>query len=314
MASDLLRPSIDQQFQELASRVKKGDDLAFARLLTMIERSGASAFDFLPELLTPPKLAFRMGLTGPPGAGKSTLMSRLIAFFRAQNLRVGILAVDPSSPFSKGAVLGDRIRYSAHFNDPDVFIRSLGSRGSLGGLSSAAYTMVRAFDLANFDIVLLETVGVGQTELDVMHVADWVSVLLVPESGDSIQGMKAGLLEIAHTFVVNKSDRPGADAFVRELELAMQLDPRAPSEPIPILQTTATTGAGVEELGQRILFESRKTGWQSQRQSLTKLRAEGHAMLRAEFEKQDYPSRIETGRPFWDLLKKTSLEAAHQEI
>lgn len=309
MGSDLSGQVNAKRFRDLADRVATGDLLAFARLLTLIEREGAGAFDALPELLHPPKLAFRMGLTGPPGAGKSTLMSRLITYFRGQGLRVGILAVDPSSPFSKGAVLGDRIRYSAHFNDPGVFIRSLGSRGSLGGLSSAAYTMVRAFDLANFDLVLLETVGVGQTELDVMHVADWVSVLLVPESGDSIQGMKAGLLEIANTFVVNKSDRPGADAFVRELELAMQLDPRAPTEPVPILRTTATTGEGVDEFGKRILNQGRSESWRGQRQSLAKLRAEGHAMLRAEFEKQDYPVQIETGRPFWDLLKQTSLAA-----
>ena len=284
--SDKNGVSARTRIESLKTRAKAGDLVGLAQLLTFLEREGPASFAQVPELLAPEHLAFRMGITGPPGAGKSTLIAQLITQLRAAGLRVGIIAVDPSSPFSQGAVLGDRIRYSAHFNDPGVFIRSLGSRGSLGGLSSSAYLMVRAFDLAGFDIVLLETVGVGQTELDIMNVADWVSVVLVPESGDGIQGMKAGLLEIADLFIVNKSDRPGADSFARELEMAMHLDPKAPSVPIPILKTTALSGDGVSDLTSRILAERASDGWRTERGSPGRLRAEAKALLRTNIERE----------------------------
>jgi LAO/AO transport system kinase len=284
--SDQSGATAAQRIQVLSAKAKTGDSIALAQLLTLLEREGVEALSWLPELLTPEKPAFRIGITGPPGAGKSTLIGQLIRTFRAQGKRIGIMAVDPSSPFSKGAVLGDRIRYNEHFNDPGVFIRSLGSRGSLGGLSSSAYLMVRAFDLAKYDIVLLETVGVGQTELDIMNVADWVSVVLVPESGDGIQGMKAGLLEIADLFIVNKSDRPGADTFARELEMAMHLDPRAPSEPVQILKTTATTGGGVDVLVDLLTKKAGGSDWQSRRDAPERLRSEAKALLRAAFDRE----------------------------
>lgn len=278
----------DQTGQWLKS-AKAGDLQGLAKLLTALEREGPACFARYPELLSPDHMAFRVGITGPPGAGKSTLIARLIAELRKLGLRVGVLAVDPSSPFSKGAVLGDRIRYHEHFNDEGVFIRSLGSRGSVGGLSSSAYLMVRAFDLARFDVVLLETVGVGQTELEIMNVADWVTVVLVPESGDSIQGMKAGLLEIADMFVVNKGDRPGSDTFVNELQGSLYLDPRATARPIPILKTTATSGEGVGVLLQTIL-EERKAGgegsWREKRVDLLRLRAEARCLLRMQAERE----------------------------
>lgn len=280
---------MSDQTGELLKRTKAGDLQALARLLTVLEREGPSCFHRFPELLRPAHLAFRFGITGPPGAGKSTLIGKLIGRFRQLGLRVGVMAVDPSSPFSKGAVLGDRIRYTEHFGDAGVFIRSLGSRGSLGGLSSSAYLMVRAFDLAGFDIVLLETVGVGQTELEIMNVADWVSVVLVPESGDSIQGMKAGLLEIADQFIVNKGDRPGADVFLRELEASMQLDPRAPAEPVPILKTSALNGDGLDELVARVSSEIARVGagsWRERRLDLGRLRAEAQALLRQQAERE----------------------------
>jgi LAO/AO transport system kinase len=258
---------------------------ALARLLTALESEGAAALARHPELLSPVRPAFRVGITGPPGAGKSTLISRLIASLRAQGKRVGVMAVDPSSPFSRGAVLGDRIRYLEHFGDPGVFIRSLGSRGSLGGLSAAAYLMVRAFDQAGFDVLLLETVGVGQTELEIMNVADWVAVVLVPESGDSIQGMKAGLLEIADLFVVNKSDRPDSDRFRHELEAALRLDTRNRARPIDVLLASALAGAGVGEVVTRFSTALDNGSWRGRRDSPERLRAEARALLRFETER-----------------------------
>lgn len=280
---------MSDQTGDLLNSLKSGDFRALAKFLTWLERRGPQALAETPELLTPEQCAFRIGITGPPGAGKSTLIGRLIGLFRARGLKVGVLAVDPSSPFSQGAVLGDRIRYSQHFGDAGVFIRSLGSRGSLGGLSSAAYLMVRAFDAAKFDVVLLETVGVGQTELEIMNVADLVSVVLVPESGDSIQGMKAGLLEIADLFVVNKSDRPGAEGFANELEASLLLDPRGPSKPIRVLQTSATTGSGLNELMSYLATAMATSGagsWRERRNSAFRLRAEAQALLRHQAERQ----------------------------
>jgi len=277
---------MSDQTGDYLKRAKAGDVRALAKLLTALENEGPACLKRHPELLSPPNAAFRLGLTGPPGAGKSTLIGQLITRLRAKGLRVGILAVDPSSPFTQGAILGDRIRYTEHFSDEGVFIRSLGSRGSLGGLSSSAYLMVRAFDVAKFDVVLLETVGVGQTELEIMNVADLVAVTLVPESGDSIQAMKAGLLEIADLFVVNKGDRPGADAFVRELEAALHLDPRAPATPIPIVKTTATSGDGVDALVAKIEEERAGSEWKKKRASLERLKAEAKSLLRQKAERE----------------------------
>jgi LAO/AO transport system kinase len=268
---------------------KAGDLQGLAKLLTLLERQGPSCFSAAPELLRPQQMAFRIGITGPPGAGKSTLIGKLIGRLRAEGKRVGVLAVDPSSPFTKGAVLGDRIRYHEHFNDPGVFIRSLGSRGSMGGLSSSAYLMVRAFDLAKFDVVLLETVGVGQTELEIMNVADWVAVVLVPESGDSIQGMKAGLLEIADAFIVNKGDRPGADAFAHELESALMLDPRAPTNPVPVMKTSALTGDGLTQVMACFTDQMKRSdaeAWRQRRLKPERLQSEARALLRAAYERE----------------------------
>ena len=276
---------MSDETQQLIDKVKQQEFGALARLLSLLEREGPSLFSKYPDLLNPSQLSFRVGITGPPGAGKSTLISKLITELRSQNFSVGVIAVDPSSPFSKGAVLGDRIRYTDHFLDSKVFIRSLGSRGSLGGLSASAFLMVRAFDLARFDFVLIETVGVGQTELEIMNVADFVSVVLVPESGDSIQAMKAGLLEIADVFVVNKFDRPGAEAFKNELELSLHLDPDPHAVGSKVMAMTATRSEGVKEFVSHFETYFHKPEWKLRRVSPKRLQAEAAALLRNQMER-----------------------------
>lgn len=268
--------------EKLLSAAKSGDFQAFAKFLTWLERAKTADALALKELLEPPRHAYRFGITGPPGAGKSTIVGRLIQQLRANNLKIGVIAVDPSSPFTQGAILGDRIRYSEHSLDPGVFIRSLGTRGSLGGLSSAAFLMARAFDVCGFDILLIETVGVGQTELDVLHVADDVCVVLVPESGDSIQAMKAGLMEIADVFVVNKSDRPGADGLAREIEASIK-DGETEKQ-IPVLKTVASEGGGVDQLTGLVL-KRRTEEWKAERNAPTRLREEAKALLRRDWER-----------------------------
>lgn len=277
---------MSDQTQQLIEQVKHQDFAALAKLLTVLEREGPQKLSQHPDLIHPKKLSFRVGITGPPGAGKSTLISKLIVEIRAQNLSVGVIAVDPSSPFSQGAVLGDRIRYTEHFADPKVFIRSLGSRGSLGGLSASAYLMVRAFDLAGFDFVLIETVGVGQTELEIMNVADFVSVVLVPESGDSIQAMKAGLLEIADLFIVNKFDRPGAESFKNELELSLHLDPRPNAIQSKVMSMIASQGQGLDGLLSQIETHQKSSDWKVERNSLKRLKSEAVALLRNQMERK----------------------------
>lgn len=283
-----MSPETSDQIRKFLNLAKAGDFQAFAKALTKIERAGIGSLK-LPELLQPQESAFRVGITGPPGAGKSTLIGKLIGELRSLGLKVGILAVDPSSPFTNGAILGDRIRYSDHFSDPGVFIRSLGSRGSLGGLSASAYLMLRAYDFVGFDIVLIETVGVGQTELEIMHVADFVSVVLVPESGDAIQAMKAGLLEIADQFIVNKSDRPGAESLVRELEATAHMGLSATDtadDVISVFQTVATEGRGLPELAEIYKKMSQQKTALKNRFSPQRLQWEGQALLRSELEYQ----------------------------
>ena len=279
MASDNLGASAIH----LIAGAERGDFRALAQLLTLLEREGPKLLKAHPILLKPKRPAFRVGITGPPGAGKSTLISQLIRQLRSQGKRVGVLAVDPSSPYSQGAILGDRIRYSEHFNDAGVFIRSLGTRGSLGGLSASAYLMLRAYDLAAFDIVLIETVGVGQTELEVVNVADFVAVVLVPESGDSVQGMKAGLLEIADLYVVNKSDRPGAEIFLRELEAALHLGETGSAA--RCLAMVATKGQGVVEFLSVVAAAAVAADWQAARLDPARLRLEASALLRIDSER-----------------------------
>jgi len=238
----------------LVERMLDGDRLALARLITRVENRAPSVAEIMRAVHARTGRAYVLGVTGPPGAGKSTIVDRLTSRLRAEHARVGIVAVDPSSPFTGGAVLGDRIRMQTHTLDPGVFIRSMASRGSLGGLARATADVIKLMDAFGLDWVIIETVGVGQTELDVVKQVDTTVVVLVPESGDSIQVMKAGLLEVADVFVVNKADRAGADALMAELRFGAHLHHASGAAAkdidweIPVIATQAANDVGVDEL------------------------------------------------------------------
>ena len=232
-------------------RMLAGDRLALAKLMTLVENREPDAAEVMSLLHERAAATRIIGITGPPGAGKSTLADRLVAALRNDGRRVGVVAVDPSSPFSGGAVLGDRIRMQGHFLDAGVFIRSLSARGRVGGLARAARDVARLLGAFDCDAVLVETVGVGQNEFDIMRLADTVVVVLVPEAGDAIQAMKAGLLEIADVFVVNKADRDGAARMRHELEVMLHLRPQR-AWTVPVLSTVALDGRGVAELLQAL--------------------------------------------------------------
>jgi LAO/AO transport system kinase len=235
--------------EELASRVLQGDHGAIARLLTHVERRTPGVNAIVADLHRTTGNAHVVGVTGPPGSGKSTLVSALAAKVRRQGRTVGILAVDPSSVFSGGAILGDRIRMSDLSGDRGVYIRSIATRGALGGLSRAALDAITVLDAAGLDVIVLETVGVGQAEVDVLSAAQSVIVVSVPGAGDDVQAIKAGLLEIADIHVVNKADRDGARKTVAELREVLRLSKRVAGQwNVPILLTTATKGEGLVEL------------------------------------------------------------------
>jgi LAO/AO transport system kinase len=229
----------------LAERMLAGDRVALARLMTLVENRSPGLPALMSRLHPRTGGAHVIGVTGPPGAGKSTLTDRITAHLRGAGHRVGIVAVDPTSPFSGGAVLGDRIRMQAHFLDPGVFIRSLASRGSHGGVARATRDVIRLLDAYGMDRILVETVGVGQTELDIMRLADTTVVVLVPEAGDAVQVMKAGLLEIADVFLVNKADRDGAERMTSELVQMLHLRPGSGWQ-IPVLLTQAAADVGTD--------------------------------------------------------------------
>ena len=239
---------------DLVTRMLDGDRLALARLITRVENRADDVPAVMREIHPRLGRAYVLGITGPPGAGKSTLVDRLTALLRAESVPVGIIAVDPSSPFTGGAVLGDRIRMQTHTLDPDVFIRSMATRGSLGGLARATGNVVKLMDAFGFPWVIVETVGVGQTELDIIKQVDTTVVTLVPESGDAVQTMKAGLMEVADVFAVNKADRPGAHQLMADLRFTVHLHYSSTASPkdidweIPVLATQAVNDVGVAEL------------------------------------------------------------------
>ena len=234
----------------LVERLLAGDRRALARVISRLEREDPETPEVVAELYPHTGQALSVGFTGPPGVGKSSIIAKLIELYRKEGKSIGVVSVDPSSPFSKGAILGDRIRLSDHFLDPGVFIRSMGSRGHLGGLASASKLAALAMEAAGMDVVLYETVGVGQGEVEVASAADTVVLALQPGTGDAVQALKAGVMEIADIFCINKADHPqahGASNEVRSiLEIGEELDPR-PWFP-PIIMTRGDTGEGIEEL------------------------------------------------------------------
>lgn len=243
----------DPRVTSLVEAATRGEVRAIARLISLIENNSDSLRAVMAALAKYTGRARVVGLTGPPGVGKSTTTTALVSGLRERGERVAVLAVDPSSPFSGGALLGDRVRMQSHFSDPGVYIRSMATRGHLGGLSAAAGQALRVFDAAGFDTVVVETVGVGQSEVEICSAADTTVVLTAPGMGDAIQAAKAGILEIGDVFVVNKADRAGAQSVIRDLRTMIALGEYAPGawKP-PIVATTALTGEGIPEVLERI--------------------------------------------------------------
>lgn len=255
--------------EELIRRTLAGERVPLARALSWVENEHAHVTQLLDACFTRTGRAFRLGITGPPGAGKSTLVTQLAREYRERGLTVAVVAVDPTSPFSGGALLGDRVRMNELAGDPGVFIRSMATRGSMGGLAVHTAQVCDVLDAAGFERILIETVGVGQSELEVAQTADTTAVVLVPESGDAVQAMKAGLMEIADVFVINKADREGADRAAQAIRSALHLRAQTSDWSIPVHMTIAARGVGVGELVNR--FEEH-LGWLAETGTLERRR------------------------------------------
>jgi LAO/AO transport system kinase len=240
--------------QSLISRLRSGDALALARAISIVENRAAGWSDLLKALFPHTGKARVIGLTGAPGSGKSTLVNQLAKHYRKESQTVGIIAVDPTSPYTGGAILGDRIRMQDHYGDPGIYIRSMATRGSLGGLARATADAATVLDASGRDLVMIETVGVGQDEVDIVRLADVTIVILVPGMGDDVQTIKAGIMEIADIFVINKSDREGAERVEREIRAMQSLATRMRNDrwTPPIVKTVASEGVGTEELAEAI--------------------------------------------------------------
>ena len=275
--------------QSLAQRLLEGDRRALARAITLVENDDPRGWELVREVYPHTGRADVIGFTGPPGVGKSTLLASLTKLERERERSVAVLSIDPSSPFTRGALLGDRIRLTEHFLDPGVFIRSMANRGALGGLSEAALQAALLMDASGRDVVLLETVGVGQAEVDIIDHADTVVLVLMPGSGDSIQALKAGVMEIPDVIVVNKADHPLTDTMVREIKAVLALGPH-PAWKVPIIRTEAVRGEGSDELLDKLaehreFIEAEGTLSQRRRRNLmSEVLAIATARLRRELE------------------------------
>lgn len=295
---------------KLVTRMLAGDRRALAKLMTLVENRHAETATVMSLIHDRCGRAYTVGVTGPPGAGKSTLVNQLIRKLREQGQSVGVVAVDPSSPFSGGAVLGDRIRMQDHSLDQQVFIRSLSTRGSHGGLARSTRHVARLLDAFGKEFVFVETVGVGQTELDIMRIADTTVVVLVPEAGDTVQTMKAGVLEIADIFVVNKADRDGALRIKTELEMMLQLH-LSPDWSVPVLLTEATAGQGVGEVLDAIIRHRhfRQTRGGGETRNAVALHDEFVTVLRDELGRR-IEAGLENGRfgPLLERIKRGEID------
>jgi len=237
--------------ESLAEGVRTGDTRALARAISLVENGDPLAYDLVRDIYPDTGRTYAVGITGPPGVGKSSLISGLIGHIRAQERTIGVISVDPSSPFTHGALLGDRIRLSDHFLDPGVFIRSMGTRGHLGGLAETTLQALLVLDAAGKDLVFLETVGAGQSEVEVIGIADTVVLVLMPGSGDSVQALKAGIMEIPDVIAINKMDHPAAKTMLKEVRSILSLDPDRAWKP-PIVLTEATRGENIPELWEKV--------------------------------------------------------------
>jgi LAO/AO transport system kinase len=237
--------------ETLAAGVRAGDKRALARAISLVENRDALAYELVGDIYGDTGRAYAIGVTGPPGVGKSSLISMLVRHVRALGRSVGVISVDPSSPFSHGALLGDRIRLADHFLDPEVFIRSMGTRGHLGGLAEAALQAMLVLDASGKNLLFLETVGAGQSEVEVIGIADTVLLVLMPGSGDSVQALKAGIMEIPDVIAINKRDHPAAKTMLNEVRSILGLD-RERTWKVPIVLTDAVSGEGVDELWEKL--------------------------------------------------------------
>jgi LAO/AO transport system kinase len=242
-----------RSYKDLIKGLESNDRVCLSKLISSVESNTSSIFKIVNSVKKIPNKIYTIGITGPPGAGKSTLTNQVIKKLRALDLKIGVVAIDPSSPFTGGAVLGDRVRMQEHSLDRSVFIRSVGSRGDLGGLSYSTSSMIKLFDIFGMDIAIIETVGVGQTELDIIKISDSVVVTLVPEAGDSIQAMKAGLMEIGDIFIVNKADRGGAEKLAREIDYMVSLKQDNAQWKTKVLTAQAENDIGVDQLVTEIM-------------------------------------------------------------
>jgi LAO/AO transport system kinase len=282
------------------------DKRIISRAISYVEAEGDRSAELLKEIYSKTGNAFRLGLTGPPGAGKSTITNELTKIYRAQNKTVGIIAVDPTSPFTGGAVLGDRIRMNDIGRDDGVFIRSMATRGSLGGLSKKAIDAADVLDAAGFDVIIFETVGVGQSELDIARAADTTAVVLVPESGDSIQAMKAGLMEIADIFVLNKCDRPGSQQAKTAIQTILALKPHDETTWLPqIIETIAAEKKGLTDLAEEI---EKHKNYSIQNNLLLKKREENSKLRIKEI------IRSIMARELWNDERVEALNSAVEEV